>query len=131
MASDEGSFRRESDPLLGDEELTQYGREGTDPVFRDAPRPDQETDVSMIRGHLSPMEAASVVRKRWRLDDRARVRYTTVGRLRELGFEVTHTPSLHNRGHVSVRVPGGEVPWNDADKDAFAKAFDPREEDAP
>lgn len=115
----------EPEPLLDSEELTQYGREGTSPVFRDAPRSSQETELSMLRGHLSAAEAAIYVRKRSQADDRDQVRYTTVGRLRDLGFEVTHTPSRRNPDHVSVRVPEGRVPWEDAERGAFVKAFDP------
>ena len=113
-------------PDVGDDEpLTQYGHEGDDPPFRNATR-SYETDVSLIRGRLTPGEAASLVRRqggRYQVTDRDKVRHTTAGRLRSAGFVVRSTPSRRIPGHVSVELPNPEDVWDNSARSRFDDCF--------
>ena len=109
-----------------DEPLTQYGHEGDDPPFRNATR-SYETDVSLIRGRLSPSEAASLIRRqgeRYLVTDRDRVRHTTAGRLRTAGFVVRATPTRRIPGHVSVELQDPEDVWDNSARSRFDDCFD-------
>lgn len=116
-----------------DEVLTQHARrQGR---FIDAPRVDQEVELSMLRGRWSVEDAT-----RYRCSgrpptqqdiDRAEVRYTTAGRLRAAGFAVIHTPStrITNDAHVSVVWPPDDplerqdVPWPEEVTEGFKSCF--------
>lgn len=113
-----------SDELQDDEEITHYGWAGSNYTFHPEPRMGIEVALSMTRGRRTLAEAAKIVRKRDYVKGHDRVRYTTVGCLRESGFEVLHAPSNENPDHVLVQVPGALVPWNDEQRDALVKAFD-------
>lgn len=109
-----------------DEPLTQYGREGDDPPFRNATR-SYETDVSLIRGSLSAREAASLVRRqgdRYQVTNQDRVRHTTAGRLRISGFVVRATPTRRIPGHVSVELQNPEDVWDNSARSRFDESFD-------
>jgi hypothetical protein len=108
--------------LQADHVLTQYGVRL--PVgrqfrvdFHRAPRP-HERDLSVLAGHLTPRQAAMLVRQEF-LSWREAVRYTTVGCLRDAGFRVRSTPSRGIPNHVSVEYDGI---WTD--DDGVAKRFD-------
>jgi hypothetical protein len=91
---------------LGAEEvLSQYGYRGDDPPFRNRPREwseRSEPGMSTIVGKLTPAEAMSFVRARQICIGHDGVRHTTVGKLRDAGFVVSHTPNPRNPGHVTV-----------------------------
>ena len=114
-------------PEVGDDEpLTQYGREGDDPPFRNATR-SYETDVSLIRGRLSPSEAASLIRRegaRYQVTERDRVRHTTAGLLRTAGFVVRATPTRRIPGHASVELQNPEDVWENSARSRFDDCFD-------
>lgn len=114
-------------PDVGDDEpLSQYGHDSDDPPFRNATR-SYETDVSLIRGRLSPREAASLIRRqgeRYEVTDRDRVRYTTAGQLRSAGFVVRATPSRRIPGHVSVEFQKADDVWDNSARSRFDDCFD-------
>lgn len=100
--------------LKAEQELTQYGTlspaftEHAQPHFRKAPRAD-ERDVSLLAGRLTDREAAMAVRQEF-IAWRDIVRYTTVERLQNAGFQVRSTPSRLIPNHVSVEYDGD---WTD------------------
>jgi hypothetical protein len=79
-----------------------------------------ETDVSLLLGPMSPKEAASKV-LRGGDEEGVGVRRTTVGKLRQAGFVVAHTPNRRNRDHVSVSL---ERAWTDDDSNSFSSCFE-------
>lgn len=109
--------------------------------FLNAPRIDTEREVSLLRGKLTVEEAT---RYRFRRGgtaaiqaavDRAGVRHTTAGRLRQAGFAVVRTPGRMVSGpHVSVVWPADDplrrqdVPWPDSIATRFAECFDGHDE---
>ncbi len=102
--------------LHDDLRLTQFGERGAGAGFRDRLRPEiGETEVSLILGDVDA-DAASMLIVKYLSPWRVR-RVTTVGLLRQAGFQVVHSPSRYNRLHVSVfaptREPGGEAEWDD------------------
>ena len=104
--------------------LSQYGRvDGDRPIFRSGPRPGRETSQSMSVGPCSLDEIVRKVLGR-PSQDVDRVRHTTVGLLRSAGFVVTSTPTVRNRDHVSVAVPGNRVPWDDEEQARFDSCFE-------
>lgn len=123
--------------LSDDERVTQLDeRDGSG--FRMAPRVDpEEFGVSVMRGTLTLEETFQLVTKGMPLPapGSRRVRYASVGSLREAGFEVVHTPSrrLANHPHCSVVVPSqmGEldpiVPWDAGVREAFQRCFNESE----
>jgi hypothetical protein len=109
-----------------DEPLTQYGRTGDDPPFRNATR-SYETDVSLIRGRLSARDAASLVRRQgegYQVTDLDRVRHTTAGRLRSAGFVVRATPTRRIPGHVSAELQDPEDVWDNSARSWFDECFE-------
>src|SRR5688572_8934263 len=102
--------------LEGHEELSQYGmRTARGMEFHNALRAGWEEDVSLILGEVSADEAARIVHRPRRAAaipaERHAVRYTTVGRLRDNGFEVCHTPGKNTPKHVSVTYGQPGVQW--------------------
>lgn len=104
--------------------------------YRNQPRYERETDLSMLIGaHWSVEDACTYVSRENRPPsrrklDRAGVRRTTAGRLREAGFGVVHTPGKFRTGpHASVVWPGDdplnrhEVPWSDEVSARFDACF--------
>jgi hypothetical protein len=71
--------------------LTQYGT--TKEAFRTCPRAGIEDAVSLLLGGFGPLDAGDRVRGRALDDGSDAARYTTAGRLRWAGFEVTNTPT--------------------------------------
>ena len=115
-----------------DVELTQQAPKAG--KFRNAPRVQREVNVSLLIGRWSVEDATRYVlmgipptRKQL---NRAVVRLTQVGRLREAGFAVIHTPGRIKGGpHVSVVWPADEplahpeVPWPPEVSEAFDLCF--------
>ena len=107
--------------------LTQFGEElSTGPSFRDRLRESiGETELSMILGAVDAPAAAILVTG-W-LTPTARVRVTTVGRLRVERFVVVHSPTKRNRLHVSVYPPfkesGEPEDWDDDVAFRFNECF--------
>ncbi|GGM32945.1 hypothetical protein GCM10011608_16780 [Micromonospora sonchi] len=115
--------KAEVQELRDDVDLTQYGEDGEG--FRSCLRVDiGETEMSLIIGRQSKMAVALLVTKAappW-----ATARYTTVGALRQAGFEVVHSPTRGNPLHVSVFPPSGPhgpAEWDDAMATSFDKCF--------
>lgn len=106
----------------------------SDGEFRRGPRAYRETDVSMLRGRLSTLEACEYASVRGPLTEaalaRAGVRYTTAGRLREKGLAVIHSPGKIKDGpHVSVVWPDDNpletqvAPWPPGVSELFEACF--------
>lgn len=107
--------------------------------FRNAPRVEREVDVSLLIGRWSVEDATRYVLMgnsptRPQLN-RAAVRHTVVGRLREAGFAVVHTPGRIKGGpHVSIVWPADEplahpeVPWPPEVSEVFDLCFNGRGE---
>jgi hypothetical protein len=95
---------------LGDDEtLTQYGQVRPDgDNFRGQPRFAQgETEVSMIAGRRTVVDAVGLIASHRAIKPDDAVRYFTVGVLREADYVVSHTPTGRNPDHVSVSAPEG------------------------
>lgn len=118
--------------ISDDVELTQQAPKAG--KFRNAPRVEREVDVSLLIGRWSVEDATRYVLMgnsptRPQLN-RAAVRHTKVGRLREAGFAVVHTPGRIKGGpHASVVWPANqplahpEVPWPSEVSEAFEVCF--------
>lgn len=82
--------------------------------------------MSMLLGHVDGVAAAVVVLRRH--SPFPRPRYVKVGALRDKGFIVTHTPSMHNVLHVSIHPPqdadGLPLDWDDDVASMFRACFD-------
>lgn len=112
----------------------------TPPHFRNKPRVELETDISMLIGDHWTVEAACKYvagghQAPPRKLERAGIRRTTAGRIRQAGFAVVHTPGLIKDGpHVSVVWPGDDplelqvVPWADDVSARFDACFAGNEE---
>lgn len=117
----------QSEPLDDGEWVSHYGRrqEGL-PDFHDGPRPEQDKgELSLVRGKRDAQETAQMV-MHWReppFDD-ALVRHAQVGRLRDADFLVEHTPSLKNREHVSISLPGKPHTWPEKAKADLRACFE-------
>ena len=110
------------------------------PAFRNQPRIDRETAVSMLIGDQWTVEEACTYvyggrQPSPRKLERAGLRITTAGRLRDAGFAVVHTPGAIKDGpHVSIVWPGDDpleyqaVPWPDEASALFDACFDGNEE---
>lgn len=118
------------DELADEEVLSQFGcrkeTETIEPPFRKRPRPrDLEADppgLSLLRGRLTPLDAAQAVRGRKELVMGADgVRHTTSGKLRDAGFVVIHTPKKAKLGHVTVSFPSD---WGEDTDNMFDSCFD-------
>ncbi|BFU47885.1 hypothetical protein [Krasilnikovia sp. MM14-A1004] len=109
--------------LADEPELTQFGQEGEE--FHNRLRVAiGEIEMSLILGRQTPMAAALLVTKT--VQPGAAARYTTVGRLRAVGFEVRHSPTPGNPLHVSVYPPSdseGFKEWDDAMASTFDQCF--------
>lgn len=105
--------------------------------YIEAPRYDQEREISLLTGKLA-IEQASRYRRRVITDralESASVRYTSAGRLREEEFAVVHTPGrlLGRCGadlqHVSIvwsnddPVNRQDIPWPPAVSERFVQCF--------
>lgn len=90
--------------------------------FRHSNRP-YEPDVSLALGALSPAEVCALRGRgqRQRKTNRDAARRAKVGRLRDLGFRVEHTPRDWNLKHVSAYWDDG--PWTDEVAEKFCSAF--------
>jgi hypothetical protein len=92
--------------------------------FQHALRPESEAEVSLILGRLSPTDACDIraLGERARRMDQDAARYARAGRLRDLGFEVEHTPELGTADHVSAYRKNGEA-WDAETASKFCRAF--------
>lgn len=90
--------------------------------FRHSNRP-SEPDVSLAIGALSPREVCDLrgQAERNRKTTRDSARRARVGRLRDLGFRVEHTPRPWNPKHVSAYWDDGS--WTDGVAEKFCSAF--------
>jgi hypothetical protein len=122
-------YEGDGPPIPDGAVLTQYGSAAVPDgqVFRSKPRHPREFELSMLLGDVGLDAAVKYVRKR-AVEPNDRIRTTTAGKLRELGFRVIHTPSVRIPIHVSVTVPTGHVEWDDAQEFAFSSAFPPMDE---
>lgn len=77
--------------------------------------------MSLILGGLTPTQAMRFVRFHKVCGARDGVRHTTVARLREVGFVVTHTPNPGNPGHATVSLPSE---WGEDACEMFDCCFD-------
>jgi hypothetical protein len=110
------------------------------PDFRNKPRMERETAISMLIGEQWTVEDACKYVTGGRLMSQrklagAALRRTTAGKLREAGFAVVHTPGVIKDGpHVSVVWPGDDpleyqaVPWTDEVSARFDACFAGNEE---
>jgi hypothetical protein len=112
--------------------LTQFGRKTE--LFRNAPRLERELGVSLLIGKQTIEDALRYVlqgnpptRQQLR---QAVTRLTSVGKLRNAGFAVVHTPGRVRQGiHVSVVWPGDDplnrqdIPWPGSVSEAFDSCF--------
>jgi hypothetical protein len=100
--------------------LTQYGRsyqrKGDD--FDSRPE-DEQQGLSLIRGKVSIEQASQLVRERG-LQPGDAVRHTTVGCLKDAGFEVRHSPLRGFRDHCSVKWPNL---WDDEVERRFEECW--------
>lgn len=81
--------------------VTQYGEDGE---FRNIPRFDRETSISMISGRVSVEAAYRMISSRpLNLDRNPMVRRFVVDDLWEAGYHVFLSPTHRNRLHVSVK----------------------------
>lgn len=90
-------------PKLGPE-LSQYGDDRWG--FRDEPRWDRESEISMLGGRLDPVQAYRAIGGRPPRDEwNPRVRHFAVERLVAGEFTVKATPTARIPGHASVSAP--------------------------
>jgi hypothetical protein len=105
-----------------------------DGEFRNGPREAIETDLSMLCGEMSVLEACEYVNFRGPLTEarlaRAGVRYTSAGKLRGKGLAVVHTPGrIKDSPHVSVVWPDDDpletqvAPWPPGVSEDFEACF--------
>lgn len=109
------------DEIDDDEVLTQFGNR-LDPAepghpFRRKLRDSDFDGISLLRGRLSPDEAALLVTRRPAADGHG-VRYVSAGALRAEGFHVNSTPTKRNKRHVSA-IMGVGVKWTEAVGERF------------
>jgi hypothetical protein len=81
--------------------------------YRDAPRIDRELSLSMFRGRVSARDATGYIRMGRPVEEwekrKIRVRHLHVGRLRNGGLAVVHTPGrVAYPEHCSVVWPPGD-----------------------
>lgn len=119
--------RRPSEDLEDDEWVSHYGRAlERSPSFYDGPRLGRDRgELSMVRGKRDAQETAQLV-MHWRnppFDD-ALVRHAQVGKLRDKGFVVEHTPSPTNEHHVSVSLPDKPHTWPEDVQNALEVCFE-------
>jgi hypothetical protein len=104
------------DCIADEEVVTQHSFTGQ---YRDAPRIERELSLSVFRGQVSARDATSYIRigkpvEEWE-KRKIRVRYLHVGRLREAGLAVVHTPGrVAYPEHCSVVWPADD-PLNSQD----------------
>ncbi|NRQ51566.1 hypothetical protein [Aeromicrobium stalagmiti] len=120
------------DCLKSDQPVTQFVP--GDDQFRCQPRSDREVGLSLQKGTLSTTGARDAMLGKARSSKPktgSRVRYSTVGTLRDNGFEVIHTPrKIANGTHVSVVWPNTNsvydafVPWPEDVTQTFNECFD-------
>ena len=115
--------------LRRDEIVTQYDavtRAGGEVgAFRKCPRPSDHDGLSAMVGRYTAEEASLLVRGRpsgTPEDDR--VRYSTVARLHDQGFVVTHKPSRKNPNHILVTHSRHGVVWPKDLEETFRMCFD-------
>jgi hypothetical protein len=112
-----------------DDPLTQHGRQMSDGSFDFRNRlrvtlSPPETTMSLLDGRFSPDEAGELRFGHRRRNQRHpnAARYTTAGKLRNEGFQVTHTPRLPmSPNHVSVTWDGD---WDGEVAGRFDACFD-------
>lgn len=117
-------WRRARERLEDDQALTQYGNKQYPkggPPFRKQPREKDQGGISMTKGRVSPGEAHRFVGLQAPRGGDG-VRWTTVGTLRAVGFQVEPKPSQANPNHVRV-TPEGGVMWTDQHAELFDGCF--------
>lgn len=121
----------EVEEIADNEWLSQYGSilaviDGE--PFKGEPGRNQE-DLSLIRGRVSPDQAAeSVSRRRKEAAPGEGVRYVRAGNLRDAGFTVMHTPTSRNKNHVSVTAEGTSGIWAAEHKLRYRECFNNAEQ---
>lgn len=114
--------------LGGDDPVSQAGTMRADKTFKftERPRPARnppETSLSLLDGSFGPHDANYNAFGYHPNCKRDASRETTVGRLRDVGFRVEHTPRLP-RSPLHVSVYWDESEWDDDVAIAFSKCFD-------
>jgi len=119
------------DEDLKDEDwVSQYGTIHSpidDRPFKRRPFIDEDPqELSLLKGKVSPDEAAQTVNRR-RVHGATPgegVRHALVGKLRAAGFRVWPSPRKHMPKHVSVALLDGSRPWTHDDRERFDACFE-------
>ena len=115
--------------------LVQYAADSAE--YRSKPREGHELDLSLLLGEDWTVESAATYVRRGepptqRILQKAGIRPTTAGKLREAGLTVVHTPgAIANGPHISVVWPNWEQPdnsWPSTVSDGFDSCFNGEEE---